>query len=268
MKARMLRKSLVWSLSLIFVFDSGCIHTPTLEHKMVQAPVPAVFFAEAKSGDLKTSSVVYLPSKLPLEDFFTRMGHGEFSAAFKKFDLNYRASNTNDEALRELIRNGFVPVYVLIENRGTTPMIISEKNFVLTDGVARMHAIAAHDVPIELTKFSPEAFAANTFNIGVVVVGMTALVVALAVIATNCQGNCYSGLSNLDFHGPGSSSSSDDPPVLNDLTKITVIDYNSYLLSMKPLQPGEKAEGLLLFHMKNGAGWNEYRLALAEGGLE
>jgi hypothetical protein len=262
----MLRKCMPWTLTLILLFDFGCIHTPVLEHKMVQKPAPSVFFTEVANENLKTASVVYLPSKLPLEDFFTRLSYGEFSQAFKKFDLNYRGSNTNDGALRELIRNGFIPVYVQVENRGAKPLLISENNFVLTDGVARVHAINAADVPMEITKFSPEALAANTFNVGVVVVGMAALVVALVAIAGSCNGACnFNGFGNTpDFQ---SSPASGDSMVLNGLTKTTVIDYNAYLLSQKPLEPGHKTEGLLLFHMRNGIAWNEYHLALAEGGL-
>jgi hypothetical protein len=242
-------------LAASLALNTGCIHTPTVEYKTVGSPNFSAL-VDHKFGDLETKSIIYLPSKLPLGDFFSRLARGEFSDAFKQLDLNYRESNTNDRALMDVIDEGFIPVYVDIGNQGLSPAEISEKNFALTNGRTQIKAIEAAAVPKEIKRFSPEAMAADVFNVGAVVVGMAALLVALIAIASSCNGCNFSGLQIPSDSGGGSG----DSVVINDVVKTTKIDYQSFLLSATILAPGQSIGGILLFHVGRKAGLDGYKL--------
>lgn len=236
-------------LAVTFIFNSGCITTPSYEDKTLDLPKTASGLSSQMAGSAKVDSLIYLPSKLPLETFFSKLKKGEFTQALKKVDLNYKPTNANNEALTQLIEHDFIPVYVEFTNTGTKTMTLREGHFWLTDGEHRFQAINSTELPLRFKKINGPAITANVINTSVLVVGVAALLVAIAVVSSN--GGNSGGLSGL-FGG--------DPFVMNDMYLTTRVDYKNYLISKKELAPGETKKGILFFSVKDVSDLEDLKL--------
>lgn len=247
------RKFILLALASSLTLNSGCIHTSSRETKSLELPQNQGH-SEQVFGNLKIASTVYLPTKLPLKDFFTRMKNGEFTQAFKKIDLNYKQSNINDEVLADILEAGFIPVYVQIENTGSEAVSLNEKNFILDNGPSQIKAYYAEALPKEFKKFNPKALAANVVNTGIVVIGFTALIVAMLVAESRSSG----ALSFPKYSGPDLDDN--QKQVFNSTTKTTQVDYKDYLITSSELKPGEIKKGLLFFNLKSTLELDDYQL--------
>lgn len=227
--------------ALLYFSTMGCIHTAKNEHQKleVQEPSPNDFSAQL-FGNLQMQTLIYDEGKLPLDDFFVRLKRGDYKKLFKKIHFDYKASNVNNKILQDLIDEGFIPVYVKIQNNGDKPIKIKEKDFALinTESNAKTLAFDSANLPKEFEHFSPKALAANIYNTGVVITG-TVAVFAVMALAQGFQG--YGG----PF--PGFGSAGEDNELYNSLQKTTTVNYQQYLISERTLKPGESVQGLLIF---------------------
>jgi hypothetical protein len=252
--------------------NSGCGHFQPVDSRTVEQPKNPAFQQQESKG-LLIRSVVYIPSKLPLNDFFSRLRHGEFNEAFRKLDIRYHSSNTGNEATKQLIAAGFIPVYVEIKNTGSTPVSVNERSFVLDNGKLKVSALLSGDVPREFhsggVAAGPKA-KASVGDIAAAVVGMAALLAAFVIVmvplAALCQGHCdFSGWqSSPKATGSGSPAHADsqEDSTAKDFARRTKIVYNSQLLADTRINPGESAQGLLLFHMDRQDGLEDYKLVV------
>lgn len=252
------RKAISFLLMICQVLSSGCIHTPDYETKNMELPRIQEDLSVKAFGDAKIRNAIYLPSKLPLADFFSRVRRGEFTTAFKKIDLNYRSSNTNDEVLENIIESGFIPVYVEIKNQGQIPLIFNEKNFTVVTDQKETKAFYAESLPQEFKKFNSSAAAANVINTGIVIVGFAAVLGAMIFIQNNSSG----GESP---HPPNTGNESQR--IYNNITKTTHVDYKSYLISATTLKPGESKSGLLFFYVGDVVGIDNTQLIYTPSSL-
>ncbi len=251
------------ALLLVFtqMLGSGCIHTSTTDYKTVELPTNAASSAQI-NNDWEIKSLIYLPSKLPLSDFFSRLANGEFANAFKRIDLNYKGSNSKNEALQKILDDGIVPVYVEIKNTSQKSKFIYEKSFALANGKDQILAIDEREVPKEIRRLNPKAVAADAFNFGVVVIGMAAILVALVAVSAGCPGCNLWDLGRVGSGGSSPSSSTGNNEIFNPVTKTTKIDYKSYLLSARKIEPGKSEKGLLFFRLKSQVGLQDYQLKI------
>ncbi len=245
----MTRNFTYFFLILIQAFTPGCIHVKTYETRAIELPSEKGLSMQ-QVDDLKIGSIVYLPSKLPLEDFFSRLRRGEFSDAFAKMDLNYKQSNTNDELIQKIIEAGFIPAYIEVKNTGEGPISIDEKTFALDNGKNQIKGFYADSLPREFERFSPTAVAANAVNLGIVIVGFAVVLAAMIILPSG---------AHFPDTGQGSSSSMSNDP-LNKTSETTKIDYKNYLLTATKIMPGESAKGLLFFYFENKVGIHDYKL--------
>lgn len=259
------RKFISSSLILFQLFHSGCIHTSSHEYRNIEIP-SRKGLSEQNFGEVKVDSAIYLPSKFPLTDFFSRLKKGEFTDAFKRIDLEYKQSTINDKVLEQIIDSGFIPVYVEIKNQGKKPIHIDEKSFALTNiangtngtngtnGKQEIKAFYSETLPREFTKFNTSAAAANVINTGIVIVGFAAVLAGMLIITSASSAG---SLSFPNFHPNGNSS---DIKVYNDTTTVTKVNYNSFLITSSVLNPGESKNGLLFFYTQDLVGIHEFKL--------
>jgi len=232
------RRSIAVLVVICQIFNSGCIHTADHETKNIELPQTQEDLSVKNFGNVEIRSAIYLPSKLPLSDFFSRVRRGELSEAFKKMDLNYRPSHSQNKALEDIVESGFIPVYVEIKNQGDESLSFDEKNFTIIDHQREIKAFYSESLPREFKKFSTSAAAANVVNTGIVIVGFAAVLFAMIFIEKNSSGG--------DPHLPNTGGSS--PQIYNSTIKTTHVDYKNYLLSAATLKPGESKKGLLFFY--------------------
>ncbi len=250
------RKFITISLILFQLFHSGCIHTSSHEYRNIELP-SRKGLSEQNFGEIKVDSAIYLPSKFPLTDFFSRLKKGEFTDAFKRIDLEYKQSTINDKVLEQIIDSGFIPVYVEIKNLGRNPIYIDEKNFALTNGTngkEEIKAFYSDTLPREFTKFNASAAAANVINTGIVIVGFAAVLAGMLIITSASSAG---SLNFPNFHPNGNSS---HIKVYNDTTTVTKVNYNSFLITSSVLNPGERKNGLLFFYTQDLVGIHEFKL--------
>lgn len=238
-------------MTILFPSQSACIHTEARARAGVnienadEAPLTML-----KSEKLEIEHIIYTPSKLPLEDFFSHLTAGELKAAFSRIDLSYQSAKVDDKVLQELMEDGFIPVYVRIQNSGKKPVKIAETEFVLTNGAYKYPAIAVKDLPHTIKRFNPAAAGANIYNAGVVVV-TAAVVVGLMYAASK-------GGGNVPF--PRLTGNQADGRVFNEMEKTTDIDYRDYLLKASELTPDGSTRGLLFFNIGHRVNSNSLRL--------
>lgn len=237
-------------LSAIFFINTSCIHTKSKEI------VPVVIdnnnnSYQLLSNDLMVKSFVYSESKYPLSEFFDKLSKGEFKDSFKNVSLTYKPSNTTNEVLRNLLKNGLVPVYVTLKNISSQDMKISFNQFQLSDGIYKFRAFDPSFVPNEIKRLSPTAIAANVYNITVSAVFSVLIfgMLTMASVAPNGSVN-INGLTM------------NDNKVLNDTQKIIHFDYKNYILNEINLKPEEEFAGLLFFNTENLKDTRDFQLEL------
>jgi hypothetical protein len=234
--------SLLVSLSLIF--NASCVHVASSEIKRVEEPSDKGLTTLRIDGT-KVDYLVYHPSQLPLNDFFSRLKRGDYKEAFKKIDLRYRPKNYSDEVMTELLDEGFVPVYVKVKNEGAAPVSFDEKSFTLKYNGSEKKAFYSEYLPKEFEHFNPKAVAANVYNGTLVIVGFAAV---LAVVIMG-HGNMPSIPGGSSSGSGGGGGSGED--IYNNVSKKVRVDYKNYLISKTELKPGEEAKGLLFFNIEN-----------------
>ena len=237
-KSRMYFFSLFIALTL--VLNTACIHVKSHETKAIASEL-APPYTQLKKEALEIQYWIYQPVKLPLSQFFFHLKRGDYKKAFQKMDLQYHSSNSSDKLLAELVDHGLVPVYVRIKNISKEPVAYDEKSFSLTHADGAIQAFYADQLPKEFESFNSEAFLANAYNTGVVVVGF-ALLLAVFIVATPHVGSLS---PNADHLTSSNSSSSDE--IYNHTQKKLYVNYSHYLISKTNLQPGEEGKGLLFF---------------------
>ncbi|MBY0451872.1 MAG: hypothetical protein K2P92_02475 [Bdellovibrionaceae bacterium] len=246
----MAQNTLIYILCVVMFLNSGCIHLPSAETKTV-APETSGALTLNESPQYRIESLIYQPEKFPLDDFFARLKKGEFVEAFKAIHLFYRPSNTQNQALKELISAGYTPVYIRFTNKTEREMSFDESYFRLIAESERYAPLSVRSLPREFSRFSFQSTAANVYNVTVVVVATLILMVAIVGVATagggggGNWGNLFSELDN----GPGSRGHSGE--ILNDVTIETKIDYRDHLIKKTTLQPRETTQGLLFFKVSS-----------------
>jgi hypothetical protein len=258
---RSMKSNLVMSLlvGLSLIVNSGCIHTSAIEDRnlsLKESDKTAEQMSERTS--LRIESVIYSEGKWPLSDFFSRLMAGEFKEAIAKVDIRYVPSNTKNEILRELINDGFVPVFVRVKNTSAVPVQVSEAQFHIEDGKIRVRAIESTQIPRVFKRFSSEAFIANTINVGAVVLAFTVLFYAMAE-----SDNYGNGFRLFDFSS-SSSGGGGDIKILNETEKTTRINYRNYLLKATTIPPHSETQGLLFFYNSSKADSKTFRLTFEE----
>jgi hypothetical protein len=238
-------------ISMVF-FVSGCIHTQSYERKTLEMPSESSTNPIFENDLVSIKSVVYMPSKLPLSDFFLRLRKGEFKEAFRRVDLTYNESNFDNEVLQQIIDDGFIPAYIEVFNKDTKPLIFDEKDFVLSNGIKTVKGFYSDELPHEFKKFNTTAAAANVYNVSVVTVGFLAVLVGMVAVAGNATGG------QPDF----SQSNGLNPQnnFLNKTTKITSVDYKNLLISNSKLDPGASKKGLLFFYLGDTLDLKNYKM--------
>ena len=108
-KCFFLRRAIHLILAIVLFLNTGCIHLPSAETKTV-LPETSGPFTLNENSLYRIESLVYQPEKFPLDDFFARFKKGDFIEAFKSIRLSYQPSNTQNNALKELIEAGYSPV--------------------------------------------------------------------------------------------------------------------------------------------------------------
>jgi hypothetical protein len=230
-------------LCISLFFNGGCIHPSAIEDKSLNlSGTDKTPESRVAHSTLQIESIVYSQTKWPLTDFFERLMDGEFRDSIAKVDLRYTPSNTQNEILRELIDDGFIPVFVNIKNTSSIPIKISESQFYLESDSSHIPAIAADRVPRMFKRFSPEAVAASVYNVGVVVVTSAVLLAALVAIAKD-----NNGFNQMYFGDMPALSGPQNSTVINDPEKTTKINYRNYLISKREIPPYSEVQGLLFF---------------------
>lgn len=245
---------------------ASCITVGDQENRMVDAQrmketrLRQIFSVE-QIGVLQVRSLVYKPDRLPLGKFLKKLSRGKYEDAFKSARLRYAPSNTDDEALKTLIREGFIPIFVDVVNTGPEPADLARLRWALDDAGRELLApIPNQDLPSEFEKLNPKAIAANVYNTGAVVVGYAALMTALAVaMVTPCRGMEIPCKESPMWEMTNNFVESLDTRVYNPVRKAIVVDYSSLLWSPRILAPGASATGLLFFRVKN-SDWGGLRL--------
>lgn len=247
-------------ISAVMFLNAGCIHLPSAETKTV-APETSGAFTLNETPQYLIESLVYQPEKFPLDDFFIRLKKGEFVEAFKAIHLSYRPSNTQNQALKELIAAGYTPVYVKFTNKTEREMSFDESYFRLIAAGERYAPLSVRSLPSEFSHFSFQSTAANVYNVTVVVVATVVLMVAIVGLATAGGGGGGGNWGDLfSSSNNGGRSGRSENEVLNDVTIETKIDYRDHLIKKTTLQPGEKVQGLLFFKVNSAdltASWVE-----------
>ncbi len=247
------KKFFIWVISICLSFTLGCVHTKPSNTKYLKIEgIEKVSPVVEIDSNLRLEHIIYNSSKLPLTDFFTRLTAGEFKDALTEIDIRYIPANSDNEILNELIKDGLVPAFVKVTNVSSAPIKLNEIHFYLQNGPIKYQAIHISEIPRTFKRFHPAAFAANVFNVTVVVMGY--IIVALA-LSPLCSHNCLMGSGS----GP-SASRSGDAETLNSIDKTTNIVYRDYLIQEMELSPGESIQGMLFFYNENKGDMRKFRL--------
>lgn len=257
-------------LLLAVVFLGACVHVEppapkTVDYRSADAQRLSPMMQEAAAGPLRLRSVVYKPGALPLGAFFGKLSRGELKSAFASVHFKYVPSNVDDEALRLLIKRGYVPVFVAVTNAGAAPVDARALRLSLSDASLDLAPIPNEDLPREFAGLDPKALAANTYNVTAVVVGTAVLigsVLGLCILAGQEHQPFAPGTGPDTTHIGGAGGDGLFGDVFNPVRVDTPVDYNGLLFSPGTLAPGETARGLLFFKAR-GVDWTGLRLRAA-----
>lgn len=232
----------IFSLTL----NTSCIHTKKYEDKDVSLnQSTSEFYHKITYPNVEIQNVVYSKTKYPLSDFFEKLMEGEYNESIKKIDLDFKPTNTNNDIMHDLLDRRIIPAYVSIKNTSTQDIMISYKQFYLKNSHSSYQAFNPEYLPTEIKKTSPEAIAANIYN---VTIGVTVTIVLLLSIASATGGSVPNAGGLLDF------------PIYNDTEKVTRIDYKNYLINEKVIKPNEQVYGLVFFSLKKVKSPHDFKL--------
>ncbi len=236
---------------------TSCVTVRDQENRLVdaqrlnEARLQNIFSIE-HIGMLQVRSLVYKPDRLPLGEFLKKLSQGKYDEALKSAHLRYAPSNADDQALKTLMREGFIPVLVDVVNTGTEPVDLAHLLLALDDeGRELLAPIPNQDLPREFEKLNPKAIAANIYNTGAVVVGYAALITALAVASVApCRGMEMPCRESPMLELTDKFAESLGARIYNPVRKTIIMDYGSLLWSPQTLMHGASASGLLFFRVK------------------
>lgn len=228
---------------------AACISVRERETKTVDAQKAARrldgAYSDRRVGTLHVRSFVYKPGEVPLGDFLKKLAHGDYRTALKAAHLRYAPSNINDDAVRTMVREGFIPVLVEVENAGTGPADLKRLALTLDDDGRTLEPLPNDSLPRVFEAINPKALAANVYNTGAVVAGSVAVAVTFAVtVWAHLQDN--RGAFEMPY-ALGKMLDAFDGDLYNAASKTTVVDYAGLLWSGPAVAPGAKARGLLFF---------------------
>ena len=141
--------------------------------------------------------------------------------------------------MHSLLENGIIPAHVSVKNISNDVVKLSYKHFCLSNGKEKRATFNPDYLPNEIKQFSPAAVAANVYNFTVVVTITFMISLLLSPIHYYSSGT---------FDG-GQRKKKDT--VFNKTDKTIQIDYKSYVISEKILNPGEETNGLIFFNLTN-----------------
>ncbi len=267
---------------VLAAFLNSCLSVNSETQKSVSAEtIDKPMVQSSSAGPFRVDSVVYKPKYLPLATFLKRLAHGDFKTARRMRPLRYTPTNVDDDVLKTLIKKGYVPVLVAVNNVSSKTVDAADLRVSLNDSSLTLDPIPEDQLPQEFKSLNPQAFAANTYNAAVVVA--SALVVLVAAAGIDSLEVSVEKKANVDpdaedtllrhsiefLEDAITANASGDPqsdagfavdnPILNPFRKLTAIDYNGLLFHPKPLAPGESARGILFFKSK-GVDWSGLRL--------
>jgi hypothetical protein len=234
---------------------AGCITTK--EHKTVAIEIgdETATKTAAQTQGIILEYLVYTPAKLPLSHFFSRFLRGEFADALKKIDLNYKAANSDNEAIQTLLDHGFVPVYVRMRNQSSTGVGGIFSTLSLTSPEHGEFApVPPDDLPSQLKELNLNAVAANIHNTVVVVAAVVGIVVLAA--KSGSVGNIFGG-----WHDEVNEPSKFDS-IYNSTTRKVSISYRDYLLADRVIESQETVQGLVFFRISDHVNRETLRLSL------
>jgi len=249
------------AVSLVASLLGSCIHTDErIDHDVGLADQQQHTLQRIKNGDLEFDHLIYTPSKLPLEDFFSRMMNGEFAEALKRIDLRYKPAESDNAAIQTLLDAGIVPVYVRVTNSGSKPMKFDPESLQLADDTDRFAAIAAKNLPRTFKQLNPKAVGANVANTVIVfAAAVGVMVVIAAVVVASSKGGVGGHVGNFGDI-PGGSSSGSDSSIYNSVHQTVAISYQNLLLPAVELAPGATTKGLVFFRVPTKIDRSDLRL--------
>ena len=225
----------------MFLLNTSCIHSGSVQTKDVVVNEDSKFeLRTIVFDDFEIQSIVFQKSKLPLEDFFSKLMKGEFKDSILNLNLKYRPSNVDNEALRKLLDFRFVPVYVKIKNNYKENKIVSYKDFTLFNLEQYLTSLGPEALPNKFTQDSEGTDPDIVLqNVGETIL-LLPLILLLAVI--------------LPFPGmilPESKAMRERNKKLSIQYKNTEkIDYKNLLLDQITIEPNKEYVGLLFFRAK------------------
>lgn len=253
-----MKRFLIFVLAAIFTLTSGCIHVASTDRLALELATPrADKTTQQNFEELAVHSLIYAEAKLPLDDFFRRLGQGEYSDAFRKMNFHYQPSNTDSKLLKELLDRGLTPVYIELTNHTSSPITIQETDFTLNRGATILEVIPSTELPQAFHTTNYKAIAANVHNVTVTVIGFTAALIAVGILT-----NGFWPSSNGRLTHTNTALKNNDNKILNPTTKITHLSYENYLFQNQPVNPGETVGGVLFFNNKSKISHRELVLNL------
>lgn len=237
-------------ISAMLAITSSCVAKQVRETESVSfEKIDTSKLPIKKTGTFEYSEFIYSTSKWPLENFISGIAAGRFDEAIKNLDITYRPSNVDSEMMLNLVRNGFIPVFVKIQNTGLIEAPLNLKDFVLIDSGSSLTPLKKQDLPNRTSHFSAGNVVDNAANLTGIVV-FTALIVAVIFAAEPGNYNIGGGGTDNMWFGAGDGKANSDNS-LKSTTVITNISYGNALLTDRILKPGETIQGLLFFQTKN-----------------
>ncbi len=226
-------------ICISIALNLGCIHTKSHEFKSIElADENSRLSGLLQTENIQVKSVIYTAEKFPLEDFFSQLLKGQFKESFKRANLAYKPSNTENEIMKNLLNRGLVPVYIVAMNTGKKEIKFSYEQFYLVSEGQRHQTFNPVMLPTQIREFSPAAVAANIHNVMVV----TTVTFMLGLLLSGIPGNP-------SFPNYSNGTKSEQKDIFNRTQKITHVDYKNYVIKEKTLKPGEEVSGLLFFNL-------------------
>jgi hypothetical protein len=255
------QRGLVAPLTASFIVAPGCVRTDDRRDATVELDTDEskARLAVVRQDGLTLESLVYEPTRWPLEDFVAHLSLGRFRESMQSFDPRFHGTTSENEAIAALLDAGLIPVYVRVSSDRPEATWIAEGDLELSDGARSYELIPAAALPKEIERLNPKAVGANVVNVAVVVGATVILVAALA------KGGGGGGLGN-PFGGVGSGGGKrhterkEAPRVINPVMQTVTIDYRDFLLRQGFVDAKGVREGLVFFRAGTRPMWTKLRL--------
>jgi len=190
---------------------------------------------------LRVRSILLKPRQFPLEASLKRILNGDFLAVADGFDLSYQSSNIPTGVLEDLYDEGFLPVYLRVENPTGSPLPFwpDRLRIGFQNGTSLLHA-PADTLPVMLSELD-EARTATAVLVGLLIV------VVLLVSASEGKGGHLPDMAHLELPRTRAMGALPAHDTANSASPGTPRDTG--LLHGMLLPPNSHAEGFVFFHM-------------------